>query len=108
MILLRIHLFITRTMTQSTMLLGGGENRWVFTRPHTEHKAECITRQIWETASKAGLMTANLMWPGPPKTSRGISATYFVPWRVCPVYAYQITHVPIIYWIGSCPVAGET
>ncbi|KAF8588935.1 Phosphodiest-domain-containing protein [Ramaria rubella] len=36
---------------------------------------------IWETASKAGLITANLMWPGPPETSTGASPTYFVPWR---------------------------
>ncbi|KAF8073541.1 alkaline-phosphatase-like protein [Lyophyllum atratum] len=36
---------------------------------------------MWETAGKAGLITANLMWPGPPKTSSGASSTYFVPWR---------------------------
>jgi len=36
---------------------------------------------MWETAGKAGLITANLMWPGPPETSRGWSPTYFVPWR---------------------------
>jgi len=36
---------------------------------------------MWETAEKAGLITANLMWPGPPKTSTGASSTYFVPWR---------------------------
>jgi len=73
------------------------ENRWVFIRPHTGHKAECITRQIWETASKAGLMTANLMWPGPPKTSRGISATYFVPWR--DHVPLQEKHDKIMEWI---------
>lgn len=36
---------------------------------------------MWETAGKAGLITANLMWPGPPKTQRGASSTYFVPWK---------------------------
>ncbi|KAK7690300.1 hypothetical protein QCA50_006957 [Cerrena zonata] len=36
---------------------------------------------MWETAETAGLITANLMWPGPPKTSLGTSPTYFVPWR---------------------------
>ncbi|KAK2459691.1 hypothetical protein APHAL10511_008336 [Amanita phalloides] len=36
---------------------------------------------IWETARKAGLSTANLMWPGPPKTTRGVSSTFFVPWK---------------------------
>ncbi|TRM70441.1 alkaline-phosphatase-like protein [Schizophyllum amplum] len=36
---------------------------------------------MWETANKAGLITANLMWPGPPKMSSGASPTYFEPWR---------------------------
>jgi hypothetical protein len=53
---------------------------------------------MWETAEKAGVITANLMWyvvrrlpmktaqetfrPGPPKTTSGTSSTYFVPWEV--------------------------
>ncbi|KIK69751.1 hypothetical protein GYMLUDRAFT_34140 [Collybiopsis luxurians FD-317 M1] len=36
---------------------------------------------MWETANKAGIITANLMWPGPPKTKSGASPTYFVPWK---------------------------
>ncbi|KAJ7771942.1 alkaline-phosphatase-like protein [Mycena maculata] len=36
---------------------------------------------MWETAGKAGIITANLMWPGPPKTTSGASSTYFVPWK---------------------------
>ncbi|KAG6836708.1 hypothetical protein H0H93_004684 [Arthromyces matolae] len=36
---------------------------------------------MWETAGKAGVITANLMWPGPPKTRTGASPTYFVPWK---------------------------
>ncbi|KIK90554.1 hypothetical protein PAXRUDRAFT_831614 [Paxillus rubicundulus Ve08.2h10] len=36
---------------------------------------------MWETAERAGLITANLMWPGPPTTLSGVSPTYFVPWR---------------------------
>ncbi|KAH9889967.1 Phosphodiest-domain-containing protein [Cubamyces lactineus] len=36
---------------------------------------------MWETAERAGIITANLMWPGPPKTRTGASPTYFVPWR---------------------------
>jgi len=36
---------------------------------------------MWETAEKAGIVTANLMWPGPPTTSTGASSTYFVPWK---------------------------
>ncbi|KAI0304302.1 Phosphodiest-domain-containing protein [Multifurca ochricompacta] len=35
---------------------------------------------MWETAGKAGLITANLMWPGPPQMSSGATPTYFVPW----------------------------
>ncbi|KAN0127415.1 Phosphodiest domain containing protein [Lactarius tabidus] len=35
---------------------------------------------MWETVGKAGLITANLMWPGPPQTLSGASHTYFVPW----------------------------
>lgn len=36
---------------------------------------------MWETAQKAGIITANLMWPGPPVTTSGVSPTYFIPWR---------------------------
>jgi predicted AlkP superfamily pyrophosphatase or phosphodiesterase len=36
---------------------------------------------MWETAEKAGITTANLMWIGPPKTTSGASSTYFVPWK---------------------------
>ncbi|KAJ7130881.1 alkaline-phosphatase-like protein [Mycena filopes] len=36
---------------------------------------------MWETAEKAGIVTANLMWPGPPQTTSGASSTYFVPWE---------------------------
>ncbi|OSD07488.1 Phosphodiest-domain-containing protein [Trametes coccinea BRFM310] len=36
---------------------------------------------MWETAERAGIITANLMWPGPPKTRTGASPTYFVPWK---------------------------
>jgi predicted AlkP superfamily pyrophosphatase or phosphodiesterase len=36
---------------------------------------------MWETANKAGIITANLMWPGPPKTKSGSTPTYFVPWK---------------------------
>ncbi|KAF8532093.1 Phosphodiest-domain-containing protein [Gautieria morchelliformis] len=34
---------------------------------------------IWETASKAGLITANLMWPGPPETRTGLMAWIDLP-----------------------------
>lgn len=36
---------------------------------------------MWETAGKAGLITANLMWPGPAVTSHGGAPSFRVPWR---------------------------
>lgn len=37
---------------------------------------------VWATADKAGLITANLMWPGPPVHSSGQSPTYFIPFSM--------------------------
>ncbi|KAF9646033.1 Phosphodiest-domain-containing protein [Thelephora ganbajun] len=34
---------------------------------------------MWETAGKAGMITANLMWPSPPITRTGAKPTYSVP-----------------------------
>jgi len=52
---------------------------------------------MWETAMKAGMITANLMWPGPITTTSGATPTYMVPWK---------NHVPledkldqIFHWI---------
>lgn len=36
---------------------------------------------VWETAERAGIITANLMWPGPWSTSSGVNSTYFLPWE---------------------------
>jgi len=36
---------------------------------------------VWESAEKAGVTTANLMWPGPPTTMANGSSTYYVAWR---------------------------
>ncbi|KAG1887655.1 Phosphodiest-domain-containing protein [Suillus subluteus] len=36
---------------------------------------------MWETAERAGIITANLMWPGPWSTSSGMNSTYFLPWE---------------------------
>ncbi|KAF9454872.1 Phosphodiest-domain-containing protein [Macrolepiota fuliginosa MF-IS2] len=44
-------------------------SRWWFGEP------------MWETAMKAGMLTANLMWPGPIKTTSGATPTYMIPWR---------------------------
>ncbi|KAF9242638.1 alkaline-phosphatase-like protein [Melanogaster broomeanus] len=35
---------------------------------------------MWETAERAGAVTANLMWPAEPPYS-GASSTYYIPWR---------------------------
>ncbi|KAL6308356.1 Phosphodiest-domain-containing protein [Sparassis latifolia] len=40
-----------------------------------------LGQPMWETAEQAGIITANLMWPGPPTTMTGASPTYFVPWK---------------------------
>ncbi|THH26532.1 hypothetical protein EUX98_g7661 [Antrodiella citrinella] len=52
---------------------------------------------MWETAEKAGIRTANLMWPGPPTTSTGASSTYFVPWQ--DKIPMKVKHDKIMQWI---------
>ncbi|KZO93653.1 Phosphodiest-domain-containing protein [Calocera viscosa TUFC12733] len=37
---------------------------------------------VWATADKAGITTANLMWPGPPVHRSGQSPTYFIPFSL--------------------------
>ncbi|TFK52494.1 Phosphodiest-domain-containing protein [Heliocybe sulcata] len=49
--------------------------------PHSWNASWWFGEPMWETAGKAGLITANLMWPGPPETRTGWSPTYFIPWR---------------------------
>ena len=51
--------------------------------------------QMWETAEKAGVITANLMWPGPRKTESGASSTYLVPWKVS-----TASHISIVIYCG--------
>ena len=77
-------------------------NRYVFTTSFRAALFSHLSVQMWETAEKAGVRTANLMWcvvmavayrnrfrsileyrPGPPRTTSGASPTYFVPWKVC-------------------------
>ena len=89
--------------------------------PCTSRYVFMIMLQIWETAKKAGVITANLMWyvplfshslrvvtlhrPGPPKTSRGAKPTYFVPWKVATSLAgvtSKLTHVRIKFqWLTN-------
>ncbi|TCD70791.1 hypothetical protein EIP91_001822 [Steccherinum ochraceum] len=52
---------------------------------------------MWETAEKAGIVTANLMWPGPPVTSTGASSTYFIPWK--DKVSLKSKHDQIMQWI---------
>ncbi|KAF8594615.1 Phosphodiest-domain-containing protein [Ceratobasidium sp. AG-I] len=54
---------------------------------------------MWETARKAGLKTANLMWPGPPVTRNGYSPTYFVPFTVD--YTVMQKATQILSWIDK-------
>ncbi|EJT98619.1 Phosphodiest-domain-containing protein [Dacryopinax primogenitus] len=37
---------------------------------------------VWATAGKAGLTTANLMWPGPPVHRSGQTPTYYIPFSL--------------------------
>ncbi|KDQ62542.1 hypothetical protein JAAARDRAFT_122323 [Jaapia argillacea MUCL 33604] len=52
---------------------------------------------MWETADRADMITANLMWPGPPTTRTGASPTYFIPWR--DKVPLQEKHDQIMNWI---------
>lgn len=53
---------------------------FVYTDPKRSHAGFWWGGEsMWETASKAGLNTAVMMWPGPPTTSTGVSPTYFIP-----------------------------
>ncbi|KAJ7797652.1 alkaline-phosphatase-like protein [Mycena olivaceomarginata] len=54
---------------------------------------------MWETAGKAGIITANLMWPGPPKTTSGASSTYFVPWEDKVPLQEKLDQ--LLHWIDS-------
>lgn len=47
----------------------------------TDDPVRKCANQMWETVERAGMKSANLMWPGPPITQSGVSPTYFVPWR---------------------------
>ena len=80
--------------------IGGMENRYASCLLSGHFRRCSCLSQMWETAERAGLITANLMWfvsqsfylcdrhdnlarPGPPQTLSGASPTYFVPWAVC-------------------------
>ncbi|KAF8895602.1 Phosphodiest-domain-containing protein [Infundibulicybe gibba] len=68
---------------------------------------------IWETASKAGMVTANLMWPGPPRTSTGAASTYFVPWKNKVPLGEKLEQIincldiPLAFMKFMCPPAYE-
>lgn len=58
-------------------------DHFIYQRPdHSWNASWWGGEPMWETARKAGLKTANLMWPGPPVTRNGYSPTYFVPFKV--------------------------
>lgn len=52
---------------------------------------------MWETAERAGIITANLMWPGPWSTSSGANSTYFLPWENH--YALEKKLSKLLEWI---------
>ncbi|KAG1894240.1 nucleotide pyrophosphatase [Suillus fuscotomentosus] len=52
---------------------------------------------MWETAERAGIITANLMWPGPWSTSSGVNSTYFLPWE--DNYALEKKLSNLLEWI---------
>ncbi|KAG1766183.1 alkaline-phosphatase-like protein [Suillus occidentalis] len=53
---------------------------------------------IWETAERAGIITANLMCrPGPWSTSSGANSTYFLPWENH--YALEKKLSKLLEWI---------
>ncbi|KAJ3555374.1 hypothetical protein NP233_g12225 [Leucocoprinus birnbaumii] len=52
---------------------------------------------MWETAKRAGLRTANLMWPGPNETMTGISTDYTQPWS--PGFTLNEKLDQLIRWI---------
>lgn len=54
---------------------------------------------VWETAMKAGLRTANLMWPGPNRTSSGVSPTYPVPWSAPDEFPLERKLNQLMQWI---------
>ena len=56
---------------------------------------------MWETAEKAGVVTANLMWPGPQKTRSGASSTYLVPWKVSTASFTFIVNLYVIWFLGQ-------
>ncbi|KAI6016235.1 nucleotide pyrophosphatase [Pisolithus marmoratus] len=55
---------------------------FIYSHPETSLNASWwLGEPMWETAERAGLKTANLMWPGPPVTASGFSPTYHELWR---------------------------
>ncbi|KAL4081232.1 alkaline-phosphatase-like protein [Scleroderma citrinum] len=57
------------------------ETMFLYNRISSLNSTWWLGEPMWETAERAGVKTANLMWPGPPITSSGTSPTYSIPWR---------------------------
>ncbi|KAG9315860.1 Phosphodiest-domain-containing protein [Chiua virens] len=69
-----------------------------YNRPESNNLAQWwYGEPIWETAGRAGVVTANQMWPGPPITLSGESPTYYVPFR--DKTALQIKLDQILQWV---------
>ncbi|WVQ71344.1 hypothetical protein IAR50_000872 [Cryptococcus sp. DSM 104548] len=61
---------------------GGKGGQFVYTDESKSWDSEWWKGDpIWSIVEKAGKKAAVSMWPGPPVTSDGVSASYFVPYR---------------------------
>ncbi|KIM54455.1 hypothetical protein SCLCIDRAFT_31067 [Scleroderma citrinum Foug A] len=76
------HGIIANLMVRKTFWDPASETMFLYNRPESSWNSTWwLGEPMWETAERASIKTANLMWAGPPITSSGTSPTYFVPFR---------------------------
>ncbi|KAF9243503.1 Phosphodiest-domain-containing protein [Melanogaster broomeanus] len=51
-------------------------------RPESDESRWWFGEPLWETVERAGLHSANIMWPGPRMTTSGVSPAYHVPFKL--------------------------
>ncbi|KIJ66879.1 hypothetical protein HYDPIDRAFT_85278 [Hydnomerulius pinastri MD-312] len=54
---------------------------FTYNRPGTGEARWWLGEPIWETVMRAGLRSANIMWPGPQTTTTGVAPAYHIPFR---------------------------
>ncbi|KAG9315202.1 alkaline-phosphatase-like protein [Chiua virens] len=64
---------------------GAGEPRW------------WLGESIWETVERAGLYSANIMWPGPSTSTSGVTPKYHVPFM--PFYPPEGKIFQVLEWM---------